>query len=343
MIAIASDKFKGTLSSTEAGEAIRLGLGELCGREIRVFAMADGGEGTAQALGAVAVPQAYYTFRGADGSMKAYIPSCGEGMPWQTDISGAEQPLRQRSSFEVGRAVRRAAESGLYSGIYVGIGGTRTADGGLGMLRGMGYTIECDSDRLPTAVIPPTALAPVYAATVCGLADVGAPLYADAGLSAMSFLAQKGATEADVQWCEALFRRLMCLYPAPAPFGGAGGGIGFALGNIAGCECRLGAPVILETALQNSTPELLITGEGHLDAQTLGGKTVAAVYARAHACGIPAAAFCGSMAAGVGLPNVFPCISDGDPIPADPVATLRHTAVMARPYIEKLLLNHLTK
>lgn len=343
MIAIASDKFKGTLSSTEAGEAIRLGLGDICGHEIRVFAMADGGEGTAEALGAVEAPQAYYTFRAADGTLKAYIPSCGEGMPWHRDISDPEQPLRQRSSFEVGRAIRRAAESSIYSGIWVGIGGTRTADGGLGMLRGMGYTIECDSNGLPTSIIPPGALAGIYAATLCGFADVSAPLYAADGLSAMSFLDQKGAMEDDIRWCSALFRRLVRLYPMPAPFGGAGGGIGFALGNIVGCECRLGAPVILDTALKDCSPELIITGEGHLDSQTMGGKTVTAVYARAHARGIPAAAFCGSMAPGVDLPSVYPCVADGAPIPADPAAALRQTAALARPEIEKLLLNHLKK
>lgn len=245
--------------------------------------------------------------------------------------------LRMRSSLEVGKAIRRAAGDGSYRRIDIGIGGTRTADGGLGMLIGMGYEIETDSDGLPTAIKDPANLTPTYRQRLRGLADVSAPLYASDSLSAMSFLAQKGAEAADVEWCAGLFRRLSQLYPSDDRHGGAGGGIGFALESIVGCPVTFGAPVILDKALNGLHPELIITGEGRVDSQTLGGKTVAAVYAYAADLGIPAATFCGSRSGASSLSNVFPCSKDGGPLPADPFAALSETARMAIPEIKKLL------
>jgi len=80
MIVIASDKFKGTLSSLRAGSAICQGLGKLNGQEIAVVTMADGGEGTAEALGAHAKEGMFFEYTDVDGSVVAYIPSCGENL-----------------------------------------------------------------------------------------------------------------------------------------------------------------------------------------------------------------------------------------------------------------------
>lgn len=333
MIAIASDKFKGTLTSREAGRAIAEGLAGLHGLDIRVLPMADGGEGTAEALGAVPTSDGFFEYRRADGTTAAYISSCGTATP-------GEPPLRCRSSIATGRAIRRAAESGRYSRIDVGIGGTRTADGGMGLLEGMGYTIERDDDGLPLSIIAPTSLAPIYRDTVRGLADVGAPLYSECGLSAMSFLAQKGGNEADIAFCSKLFRRLTSLYGTGGIHGGAGGGIGFALEVAAGCEVTFGAPVILKKALQGlPKPSIIVTGEGRVDAQTDGGKTVAAVFAHARRLGIPAVAFCGVRTADVDTANIFACVPEGAPLPADPYRALVETVRNARPEIEKLLNN----
>ncbi|MDE5683089.1 MAG: glycerate kinase [Muribaculaceae bacterium] len=337
MIAIASDKFKGTLSSLRAGSAISHGLGELNGQKIVVVAMADGGEGTAEALGARVATNKYYEYTAADSTLTAYIPSCGENLPWQPLVCRRDIPLRQRTSREVGAAIRHAAESGAYSRIDIGIGGTLTADGGLGMLEGMGYVIERDADGLPVSIKQPALLADFYRKSLRGLADVCAPLYSESGLSAMSFISQKGADGKDREWCAALFRRLRQIFPGRDTHGGAGGGIGFALESIVGCSVISGAPVILEKALTDLTPRLIITGEGRLDAQTSGGKTVSAVCAYASRRGIPAVIFCGTTADGVSFDNVFPCVSEGSPLPSDPYTALLKTAEAARPYIENLL------
>jgi len=115
----------------------------------------------------------------------------------------------------------------------------------------------------------------------------------------MSFIAQKGADNRDREWCTALFSRLKQIFPGNDKHGGAGGGIGFALERIVGCSVTSGASVILEKVLYGLSPKLIITGEGRLDPQTLGGKTVAAVYDYASRRGIAAVTFCGSMADGV--------------------------------------------
>lgn len=337
MIVIASDKFKGTLSSLRAGAAIREGLSGLSGHEIRVVAMADGGEGTACALGAETTEDGFYHYFGIDGAPTAYIPSCGEGLPWQPAVCTRGIPLRQRSSVEVGRAIRRAVGSGRYRHIDIGIGGTQTADGGLGMLEGMGYVIKRDNDGLPTAVKAPEGLAGLYRDKLRGLADVSAPLYSADSLSAMSFIAQKGADRKDTEWCTALFKRLKQLFPGPDLHGGAGGGIGFALESIAGCPVTFGASVILEKTLAGLCPELIITGEGRTDSQTMGGKAVAAVYDYADRHGIPAVTFCGSKTDAVELDNVFACVPDGAPLPRNPYRSLLETAEAALPLIKKLL------
>lgn len=337
MIVIASDKFKGTLSSLRAGSAICQGLGKLNGQEIAVVTMADGGEGTAEALGAHAKEGMFFEYTDVDGSEAAYIPSCGENLSWQPCVCRRDIPLRQRTSREVGVAIRRAAETGAYSRIDIGIGGTLTADGGLGMLEGLGYVVEHDDNGLPVSIKSPGLLADYYRKRLRGLADVCAPLYSESGLSAMSFIAQKGADNRDREWCSALFRRLKQIFPGNDKHGGAGGGIGFALERIVGCSVTSGASVILEKVIYKLSPRLIITGEGRLDPQTLGGKTVAAVYDYASRRGIAAVTFCGSMADGVGLCNVFPCVQDGSPLPSDPYTTLLKTAEAARPYIENLL------
>lgn len=333
MIAIASDKFKGTLTSVEAGEAIRKALSSL-DKDIAVLAMADGGEGTAAALEARNMGT-FYEFTDGDSIACAYVPSCAEGMDWASEMN-SDPELRKRSSYPVGKAIRDALEHG-YSRIYVGIGGTRTADGGLGLLQGLGYHIDFDNDGLPTAIKPPET--DIYNGAIIGLADVACPLYAENGLSAMSFLAQKGATDSDTAYIRNLFRRLKSLYSTPDLHGGAGGGIGFAIETVLGCRCHDGALVILHHALSSLKrhPDLLVAGEGRIDSQTLGGKAVEAVRRYGEAHSIPVATFCGSIADNVNLPDTFACVSDGAPIPSAPYAALVETAYRAIPTIKKLL------
>lgn len=318
MIVIASDKFKGTLSSIEAGESIRCGLAGLeC--DIRVVAMADGGEGTAEALGASNVAGRYYAFADADGALCAYVPSCGEGMLWQNELRQPALPVWLRSTSPVGAAVVEASRARAYDRIYIGIGGTMTADGGLGMFT------EIKKAGIATD-------------NIIGLADVSAPLYSSEGLSAISFLAQKGASDSDVEFCRKFFKALYSRYGCCNDrHGGAGGGIGYALETILGCTVIAGAPFVLDRALAGMpAPELLVTGEGRIDCQTLGGKVVGAVRSYGKARGIPVAAFCGSKEDGMSMPNVFACVADGALIPESPAESLEKCASAAIEEIRKL-------
>lgn len=335
MLAILSDKFKGTLTSVQAAEAISAGLRLAWPEaECAIAPMADGGEGTAEALGAVLHPSGlWYELPGGE----AYVPSCGEGTVWLDSLSGG--CLKDRSTLAIGEAIRSALDSGLYRRIYVGIGGTKTADGGLGMLRGMGYRVHTAADGTVESIDAPAGQAAGrYRDAVVGMADVSAPLIADGRLSAMSFIAQKGATGDDEEYIRRLFTSLTRLCGRNARFGGAGGGIGFALEAVAGCRCGYGARLVLERALSAMPrPAMLITGEGRIDSQTSGGKVVDTVYRYGAAEGIPVAAFAGCREAGTAYPHTYACTAPGAPLPADPAAALARTAAAAAPALRSLL------
>lgn len=309
MIALLSDKFKGTLSASEVDGIIAGVLRRYTSEPVVSAPMADGGEGTAAALQATrGADGMYYTFTDSEGQRCAYVPSCGEGLAWEHEITDRSLPLRQRSSAPVGRAAA-AALNGNYRKVYIGIGGTSTADAGMGMLAALGCNYPSRRRLCRDRIV--------------GLADVRAPLYGS-GLSAMSFLAQKGATDTDVRYCGHLFRLLAQNHPAPAPHGGAGGGIGFAIGAILGARCLDGAEYILQRALSKiPEPRLIITGEGRLDSQTDGGKVVGTIdrYCRRH--GIAFAAFCGTIAPGAERRGAYSCVPFGQPLPADPAEALR--------------------
>lgn len=310
MIALLSDKFKGTLTAEQVDSTIGEVLRAHTSEQIISAPMADGGEGTAAALQAAPVPDGmYYAFTDSDGRRCAYVPSCGEGLAWQAEICDRSLPLRQRTSEPVGRAIASALDARVFPRVYVGIGGTSTADAGIGMLAALGIN-EPERRRLCREKI-------------VGLADVRAPLYGP-GLSAMSFLAQKGADTTDMRYCARLFRLLSEVHPSPAPHGGAGGGIGFGLEAILGARCLDGAEYILHRALAAMpAPRLIITGEGCLDSQTAGGKVVDTIdrYCLLH--GIAFAAFCGTIAPGAQRPGAFATIPYGQPLPADPAEALR--------------------
>lgn len=310
MIALLSDKFKGTLTAAEVDGIIASVLQAHTSEPVASAPMADGGEGTAAALKATPAQDGmFYTFTDADGSQCAYVPSCGEGLAWQAEITDRSRPLRQRTSAPVGRAIKAALDTASFRRIYVGIGGTSTADAGIGMLAALDIS---DPNRRR-----------LYRNKIVGLADVRALLF-DTGLSAMSFLGQKGADSTDIHYCNRLFRWLSTAHPSPSPHGGAGGGIGFALEAILGARCLDGAEYILHRALAAiPAPRIIVTGEGCLDSQTDGGKVVGTIYRYCHQHSIGFAAFCGTIAPGAERPGAYACTPYGAPLPSDPAEALR--------------------
>lgn len=312
MIAVLVDKFKGTLSGREVAEII----GDVVGHCVYV-PMADGGEGTVEALGAERYEQ-FYTFQDMNGRTVGYVPSCGEGLSYLQ--SQEHLPLRKRSSGAIGMAVAKALKK--FHTVYVGIGGTRFADGGMGFVKALHF---CRGE-------------------IIGLADIEAPLISESGISAMSFLAQKGADEEDIAELREKFRLLKRAYPSADRFGGAGGGLGFAIESILGGEVVSGARYILhrnlDKYLQGHRPSLLITGEGCLDEQTGAGKVVAAVHAYGAEHNIPVVTFAGITKGLEPYDNVFPCYSTPPaelPSPAEAAEQLSKTVTEALPVINSLI------
>jgi glycerate kinase len=263
------------------------------------------------------------------------------------------------SSRGLGEAVSAALDLGATE-VVVGVGGSASTDGGAGLLAALGARLlDADGEDLTDGG---GALAGLHRLDLGGLdprlattalvlaADVDSPLLGPAGAAAV-FAPQKGATPDDVATLEAALTRwadvVMATLPVPestnrSPQGqqagaGAAGGVGFALLAVLGAERRSGVEVVLELVGLDSAlagADLLVTGEGALDQQTLAGKAVSGVARRAQAHGIPAVAVCGRRAldddglAALGVQAAYP-LSDLEPDPersiADAAPLLRRT------------------
>ena len=310
-ILVISDKFRGTLTAAQASRAIADGLrrvwDDCC--EYLVLPMADGGEGTAALLPDQPVVE----------SAQWIGHSCG-------DI--VSEPVMQRSSAALGYAVNRMI-SGRGRAV-VAIGGTVTADGGAGMLSALGARFYDRRHRLLTGLSPATLplvcdidLRPVQhlSRRIIALADVEASLTGP-GLSALDFLAQKGASPDDASRIRLALNHLQQLAGGHSPYDGAGGGVGYALCSVLGCKGCLGAGYMLsELKVDWSRVALVVTGEGSIDSQSLGGKSVGTIIRHCDSRGIPVVAFGG---------RVSPEITDSRCVAVSPQGAVPEPAEAAR-------------
>jgi glycerate kinase len=221
-------------------------------------------------------------------------------------VSGRLNPLAA-SSRGAGDLVRAALDAGCHK-IVLAVGGSASTDGGAGMLQALGATL-LDADGI--AVSPGGAglsqltrvdlstLDRRLASTKIVLAsDVDNPLLGPDGAAAV-YAPQKGASDADVGLLEkALARWAELVDPSSAdlPSAGAAGGVGFAAMAVLGARRRPGVEVVLDVVgLRHHVEgaDLVVTGEGSLDEQTLRGKAVAGVAAAATAFSVPVVAVCG--------------------------------------------------
>ncbi|TAL56370.1 glycerate kinase [Pandoraea sp.] len=325
IIVIAPDSFKGSLSAGDVAAAIAAGIARVRpGAEVRQRPMADGGEGTLDALLAGGGQRVEQTVQGAGGaplkSAFGLLPD-GSGVLESalvvsiTDPEGMAEPVAGRSTVGLGEQLRAALEHGARR-ILIGLGGSSTNDGGAGLLVGLGARL-LDHDGQPVAPVP-AELGKVAALDLSGLdarlrdcelvamSDVNNPLCGPRGASAV-FGPQKGVSAAQVESFDQAIARFAGLaeaaFGAPArgaadrPGAGAAGGLGFAL-QLLGATFRSGAEVVAESigladALHGA--DWLITGEGRSDVQTLSGKTpmVAAQFARR--AGVPATLLSGAV------------------------------------------------
>jgi glycerate kinase len=301
-ILVAPDKFKGSLTAPAAAQAIGDGIRDaLPDAEIVLRPIADGGDGTAETLHAalggswVHVPgvadplgrpiEARYLWIGADLAVIAMSEASGL---WRLH-PGEYDPLRA-STFGTGQLIADALHRGARS-ILIGLGGSATNDGGAGMARALGFQFLDSFGRpldLPAALADLGTIAPpshAAAAEITGLCEVSNPLLGPHGAS-RTFAPQKGATPA---LAESLDRHLRHLANVVArdlhcdfrdtPGAGAAGGLGFGLLSFCSASLKPGFETIaalLGLQREIATCDLVITGEGSLDDQTLHGKVPAA-------------------------------------------------------------------
>nr|WP_321984317.1 glycerate kinase [uncultured Lichenicoccus sp.] len=220
------------------------------------------------------------------------------------------------TSFGTGELVRAALDAGA-GRIVLGIGGSASNDGGAGLLQALGLVLA-DAAGAPLAP-GGAALAPLDRLDASGLdprlrqvqfdiaADVDNPLLGPNGASAV-FGPQKGATPQDVERLDAALHRYADLCAAATgvdhrdyPGVGAAGGLGFAMKMFTHAVFRPGIEIVAEQAgLPDAVQgaDWVFTGEGRLDRQTLGGKTIFGVTRIARAAGVPVIAFAGSLGEG---------------------------------------------
>jgi glycerate 2-kinase len=325
-VLLCPDKFAGTLAAQEVAGAVTEGWRSVApGDELLVRPLADGGPGfvavLAEAVGGrrLPVPTVDPLGRPATGEIlltddgTAYLESaqaCGLHL-----LSAAERDPKVTTSYGLGLLVAAAVEAGART-VVIGLGGSATNDGGAGMLTPLGVTALDEAGRaLPyggaalAAVAALEGVPRIRGAALVAATDVDNPLLGLHGASNV-YGPQKGADRADVllldaaleRWAAVLERELPGCPPgfAALPGAGAAGGLGAAVLALGGrCESGIGLvtrAIGLGAALDAA--DLVITGEGSFDHQSLRGKLVAGVAAAARERGVPCLVVAGQVSAG---------------------------------------------
>lgn len=324
-VLLACDKFKGSLSAVEACTAIAAGLPAEW--SVETCPIADGGEGfidamlaatggewiTAPASDALGRPVEanYGVYRSSEGPVAILEMSAASGL-WR--IAADERNPRAASTFGTGQLMRHAIEVCGAIRLLIGIGGSATNDGGAGMAEALGVRF-LDERGYPMSGTPHDLAHVHYLDDTQRIAlpeiivacDVDNPLTGPRGCSAV-FGPQKGATPEDVAFLDATLERLVAFtngqVEAITPGAGAAGGLGFGLMRFANAKLVSGFDLVADAlgiAQRIAAADLVITGEGSLDFQTLGGKGPAGVAAMAKAAGIPVLAVAGRVEDSAGV------------------------------------------
>jgi glycerate kinase len=317
-ILIAVDKFKGSLSGPDAADALAAGLkGD--GVEIDIAPVADGGEGTVDAALAAGFERRVATVTGPTGRpVEAAFGVAGDRAVIEMAaasglalLPGAPQPLAATSR-GTGDLIRAALDAGART-ISLGVGGSACTDGGAGVLAALGAELLDEHGQriadggaalYALSSIDLSGLDPRLADVDLILAtDVDNPLLGERGTAAV-FAPQKGASPGQVVVLEASLGRLVQMLGdvrkdaaalAAEAGSGAAGGVGYAA-RLLGAHVEPGVEVVQRFTRLNehiASADLVITGEGSLDEQSLGGKAPVGVARAAQRAGVPVVAVCG--------------------------------------------------
>ena len=338
-ILVAPDKFKGSLSAREVADHIAIGLRDrLPDAIVRTLPMADGGEGTAEVIcdarGGERVScvahdalgreiEASYVWL-ADHATAVMEMSAAAGL-WR--IAPEERDLLRANSYGVGEMMQHAAKRGAKE-ILLGLGGSATNDGGLGMARALGFRFLGKEGDLahPGDLVALTGIVSgdtvreaangVFPKVVAAV-DVRNPLLGPRGAT-NTFGPQKGGTPEQLEILESGLTRLADVVTRDlgcdfrdVPGAGAAGGLGFGLMTFCGAPVKSGFEVVAEfVGLRSAIEEadVVITGEGRLDEQTLEGKAPAGVAQLARQLGKPVFAIVGSSGATAATSALFDAV-----------------------------------
>jgi glycerate kinase len=318
-ILVAPDKFKGSLDAREVADNIAKGLREILSDAIiDAMPIADGGEGTADvirhACGGERVQCAAHDAIGREidadyiwrGNLAATLMemSAAAGL-WRIDPK--DRDLLQADTFGVGEMIKNASARGATE-ILIGLGGSATNDGGFGMAQALGFRFLANEHVLETPgelanlarIEKPAQRLPVR---ITAAVDVRNPLLGPRGAT-RTFGPQKGGTPEQLEILEAGLKRLADVVGRDLghdfrdePGAGAAGGLGFGLMSFCGATIKSGFEVVaefinLKQAIANA--DVVVTGEGRLDEQSLEGKAPAGVARLAREAGKRVFAIAGS-------------------------------------------------
>ncbi|MEO8572312.1 MAG: glycerate kinase [Chloroflexota bacterium] len=335
-ILVAPDSFKGSLTSVQVARALADGWGRARPADTLLLCpLADGGEGTLEAVAAAGGwtwRESFVTdplgrkirarwLRSVDGH-RAYVEMAeASGL---SRVAPAERDPIAATSVGTGDLIRAAIDVGVES-IVLGIGGSATTDGGAGLLRALGGDVDRDRAVADVSRLDPR-LGAVDLAVAC---DVSNPLLGPSGAAAV-YGPQKGATPALVADLDDRLRAYADVLEAACrcrvrevPGAGAAGGIGFGLLAIAdrfrSFTLQPGVDLVMAATdfpARLAAADIVITGEGRIDAQTAFGKTALGVAKRAAAADVP-------------------CIAVGGGVEPEGIETLAAVGAVAVPVVER--------
>ncbi len=324
-VVVAVDSFKGSLTSMEAGNAVKSGiLRAIPQAQVVVRPLADGGEGTTDAfIDGLGCQKVELTVTGPMGrpahACYGWLPSDGTAVMEMAAAAGitmvpesGKDPM-QASTYGVGEMILHAVKQGCRNFI-LGIGGSATNDGGLGMLTALGYEFLDQNEApvpqgaaglgLTASIVGERALPELKECTFKVACDVTNPLCGKNGATYI-YGPQKGVTpdimeklDQDMAHFADVTAAFLGADNREVPGAGAAGGLGFALMGYLGASLEPGVGLLLEaTGLEEvlKDADVVVTGEGRLDGQTAMGKAPVGVAGLAKKYGITVLAFAGGV------------------------------------------------
>lgn len=322
---LAPDKYKGSLTGKEFCNTVEKGLKKVFPKaEVVKTPLADGGDGTIEVVGdyldasSVSVEVKDPLFR----NIEARYLLSGDGLTAYIEMSEASgyKLLRKRemncmytTSLGTGELILDALEKGARK-IVLGIGGSATNDGGMGMAQALGHTFLDKNGKVLEPVgknlvhvdqIIRKDVHPKLSQAVIQVAcDVNNPFHGENG-AAKIYGAQKGASAEEIEFLDqglAHFAQVLHgvfgVDVQKIPGAGAAGGVGGGAVVFLNADLVSGVDLVMQMANFEEVladADWVITGEGQLDGQTFSGKTINGVIRAAQQKGIPVAAFCGSV------------------------------------------------